>query len=159
MPFAPSGAALLYMPAFFVPRCQRQRGPFTARDKEAFQTEKCPTPKGVVCAVVGFGPSPLGTERKQRVCPLGTRRIVGFGPSPKGTERKRSGSPKGKRDEYNVPKGLRSPLGTERNTSLSAFAPTGGQRCALWARGGIYCASFSLPLWGKRNRLRRLQLV
>ena len=30
----------------------------------------CPTPKGVVCAVVGFGPSPKGTERKQRVCPL-----------------------------------------------------------------------------------------
>ena len=38
-------------------------------------------PKGAVCAVVGFGPSPLGTERKQR-----GRRIVGFGPSPLGTE-------------------------------------------------------------------------
>ena len=87
-----------------------------------------PAPKGAVCAmrIVGFGPSPLGTERKQS----GTKALwayIAFAPSGQRVAGQRASrflvTPKGRK----AARSFRPFGGTEKRPE--AFAPSGGQRC------------------------------
>ena len=123
--------------------CQRGYAPLWGR-KETEGEPLCyiclslPAPKGAVCAVVGFGPSPLGTERKQRV-PLP------FGDAEEAHSR------------LYMPKGPSLSLGTE--------SPLGIYSGTLFCLKGAYIAfapSFSIyyvPLALPRGRLASSHFV